>query len=353
MVGGRFYLFLLGFVVFVLGYLNYQVLKPFISPLAWAMVLSIILYPLYARILKYVRLRSVASAVALLIMLIVIFGPFSYITYLFSQEMKSLTQGLEKGTFDPLGAIMGHPVVNGLLQKVLHIFRVSEEEFQKALLDAMSKAGRESMGLITVGIGNAAVTVVNFFLMVISAFFFLTDGPRFFENISGYLPFTEAQQKRLIKQIRGIVVSTIHGGVIVAIIQALIGGFSFWLLGISSPVIWGFSMFLSSFVPVLGTFMVWGPVAGYLAFQGTYLKAVILVLIGVAAISSVDNIVRPLIIRGRLQMPMLLIFLSILGGIKFFGFIGFIMGPLVVALFISVLDMLRYIEENDSPVKSE
>jgi len=103
-------------------------------------------------------------------------------------------------------------------------------------------------------------------------------------------------------------------------------------------------MFFSSFIPIVGTFVIWGPGSAYLFLKGFYLKGFILILIGIFVISMVDNILRPLIVRGKTKMPTLLIFFSILGGIKLFGFVGIIMGPLVLALFISVLEIFRYSE---------
>jgi predicted PurR-regulated permease PerM len=181
--------------------------------------------------------------------------------------------------------------------------------------------------------------------MILSIFFFLEGGSEFVEGLGKYIPFSKRQRERLIKQTRDIIVSTIYGGVTVAIAQAIMGGIAFSLLGVPSPVLWGFAMFIASFVPLLGTFAIWGPVAVYLFFKGMILNSIILAIVGVVAISSVDNIIRPLIIRGKMQMPTLAIFFSILGGIKVFGFIGFIMGPLVLALFISVIQMLQFVEE--------
>lgn len=136
-----------------------------------------------------------------------------------------------------------------------------------------------------------------------------------------------------------------YGGVTVAAAQGIIGGVLFGVLGIPSPVLWGLAMFIASFVPMVGTFIVWGPAAGYLFFQGLYLKGIILVLLSIFAISSIDNVIRPLIMKGKTKMPVIAIFFSILGGVKVFGFIGLIVGPLVFALFVSVFEILRYSEE--------
>ncbi len=213
------------------------------------------------------------------------------------------------------------------------------------IIDNVSLFGKSLVGGITGSIGNVASALTDFILIILSIFFFLEGGPEFVKGIDKYIPFSKRQRERLIKQTRDIIVSTIYGGVIVSLAQAIMGGIAFSLLSVPSPVLWGFAMFIASFLPLLGTFIVWGPVAAYLFFKGMILKGIILVMIGIVVISSVDNILRPIIIRGKIQMPTLAIFFSILGGIKVFGFIGFIMGPLVLALFISVIQMLQLVEE--------
>jgi predicted PurR-regulated permease PerM len=181
---------------------------------------------------------------------------------------------------------------------------------------------------------------------MLSIFFFFVEGPELLDRFSTFMPFSKRQRERLINQTRDIVMSTIYGGITIAVIQGMMGGIAFSLLGISSPVMWGLAMCISSFIPLVGTLVVWGPAVGYLAFQGFFWKAFILLIVGVAGISSVDSFLRPLLIRGRIKLPTLAIFFSILGGIKLFGFVGFIMGPLVLALFISVLEILRYTDKD-------
>jgi predicted PurR-regulated permease PerM len=194
-------------------------------------------------------------------------------------------------------------------------------------------------------LGNVASAAIDFIFMVLSIFFLLEDGPRFVEKVGNYIPFSKRQQERLLSQTKGIVVSTIYGGVTVAVIQGVIGGVAFAILKIPSPVVWGTAMFIASFIPLVGTFVIWGPAVLYLVFQGSLWKGITLLLIGIFGISAADNVLRPLIMRDKMQMPILAIFFSILGGIKLFGFIGFIMGPLVLALFVSVFEIFRYSEE--------
>jgi predicted PurR-regulated permease PerM len=341
----RFYNLVLIFIVVVLGYLSYNILSPFLSPIMWAVVLSLVFYPLYAFILKYVKYKSLASILTLLAIFLILIGPFSYFAYLLTQETVNLVNRIQNGG-DLLQGFLTHPVVSAVIRKLLVVLRMTEAEFYKAVSDGIVGIAKESTGLIKTGFGNIVAGGVNFVFMLLSIFFFLEDGPAFIQKAESFMPFSRRQRDRLLKQTKDIVVSTIYGGVVVAMTQGVIGGIAFAFLGIHSPVVWGLAMFVASFVPVVGTFVVWGPMVIYLFFEGLYMKGVILILVGVVAISSVDNILRPLIIKGKMKMPTVAIFFSILGGIKLFGFIGFILGPLVLALFVSVFDIFRYSEDD-------
>jgi predicted PurR-regulated permease PerM len=315
---------------------------------AWAIVLSIVFYPLYSFSLKFVKWQFVASFITLCVILLLIFGPFSYLSYLLTQELNSLIENIKAGEFDTMGKILQHPAIKKIVYKVLSLFNMSEGDFQQAISNNISELGKQSIGIIKSGLGNVATAALDFVFMLLSTFFLLEDGPAFLEKFSSYMPFSKKEREKLTKQVKDIVISTIYGGITIAIVQGLIGGFTLALLGVHSPVVWGISIFIASFIPLLGTFIVWGPIAGYLFLQGLFLKGTILVLVGILGISMADNILRPIIIKGKVQMPTLVIFFSILGGIKLFGFIGFIMGPLVLALFMSIVEVFRYSEEQAS-----
>jgi predicted PurR-regulated permease PerM len=349
----KFYFIIMAFIMLVLGYLTYQIISPFLSSIMWAIVLSILFNPVYTFIHKYVKYKSAASLLTLIIILIILFGPFSYLSYLIAQEAMSLMGSIESGSLDSLKTLLKHPAANTMIKKVLLLFHVTEHEFQKALIENLTKIGKESTGLIQAGLGNIVTGIINFVFMILSTFFFLGDGPEFIEKISNFMPFSKKQKDRLLRQTKNIIVSTMYGGVTVAAAQGIIGGILFAALGIPSAVLWGLTMFMASFIPMVGTFIIWGPAAGYLFFEGLYLKGTIMVLAGVFAISSADNILRPLIMKGKTKMPVLAIFFSILGGIKLFGFIGLIVGPLVFALFVSVFEIFSYSENQTEEQKAD
>ncbi len=351
----RFYNFVLIIIVILLGYLSYKTLDPFLSPIMWAIVLSLIFYPVYAYILKHVRYKSVASVATLFIIILILIGPFSYFTYMLSQELINLVshfQGQNDNT-NIIQSLLAHPLVNSVVQKLLAAFNITEQELYTTISTNLVNFAKQSTGLIKSGFGNILAGGMNFILVLFSIFFFLEDGPVFIEKLENFMPFSHKQRTRLLRQTKDIVISTIYGGIIVGMAQGLIGGITFAALGIHSPVFWGLAMFVTSFLPVVGSFIIWGPAVAYLLFQTSYLKAIVLLIVGILIIGMVDNILRPLIVGGKMKMPTIVIFFSILGGIQVFGFIGLILGPLVLALFVSVFEIFRYSEEERCRVSRE
>ncbi|MGQ9569751.1 MAG: AI-2E family transporter [Thermodesulfovibrionales bacterium] len=340
----RFYLFAVITLIIILGLLTYQILKPFLTPVAWAIVFSITFYPVYVFILKYLRWKSIAAILTLTIILILILGPFSYLTYLLVIELKDLSDYLETGKLEALGDILQHPSIKSITNSILSTFNLSEEELNKAIIENISRLGKEIVLKITKGATNIVTVSLDLIFMVFSIFFFLRDGPEFLSKVRDYMPFSETQKDRLVKQIRDIIISTIYGGVAVSIIQGTIAGLSFFFIGIPTPVVWGLATSIASFVPLLGASSIWVPATIYLFLNEAILKGFILAIIGLFGISLVDNILKPIIIGGRTKMPILVIFFSVLGGIKLFGLIGLIIGPLVIALFISVVEIFRSVE---------
>lgn len=346
MPNNRFYLITITALLLLLGYLTYQISRPFLAPIAWAIVISIVFYPLYAYILRFVKWKPVASFIVLLIVIMIIIGPFSYTSYLLLDEVRNLSGSIDSGQIDSVKNVLSHPAVRSFLKKyggMLHI-TVSEEELQKTIIENISGIGRSLLSMVPGGLGNVMGAAVNFVFMIFAVFFILKDGAGFLKMVRDYLPFSADHSNRLAVQIRDIIVSTIYGGVVVAILQGIIGGIAYALLGTHAPVLWGLATAIASFIPLLGTFAVWGVISAYFFIQGMAWKGFVLVFVGVFGISMVDNILKPVIIGSKTKMHILVIFFSVLGGINFFGLIGLIMGPLVVAVFVSLVKIFRSIE---------
>lgn len=347
MAVNRFYFVSLIFLAVFLGYLNYQVWKPFLTPIAWAIVLSILFYPFYGFFLKYIRQRSIASFLTLCVILAIIIGPFSYLTFLLVKELRALSDYMASGKLDVIKNVLQHPSVMSVVEKVTSLLNLTPVELNKAIAENLSRLGKDLVGNLTKGVREILTVTFHFFIMAFSIFFFLKDGPTIFRNAKDFLPFSEKQKERLVNRGRDLIISTIYGGVIVAMLQGALGGVAFAIVGITSPILWGSMMALASFLPVVGPFIIWAPAALYLLFDGAIFRGISLAVMGALGISLVDNLLRSLIIGNRTKMPFLAIFFSVLGGIKLFGIIGFIMGPMVLVLFLSVIEIFRSMEESN------
>lgn len=339
----KFFLFMMLFLILLLGYLSYQVVAPFLIALLWATVFSIVFYPVYVLVLRYVKRDWVASLFTLVLILFVLIGPLSYLAYVLAGEIKELVERAQYGPFT-IQDFLGHPKVAWLLERLKSIPAVGDIDVEKMILHGLAALRAGIMNLVSGGAKNVLHVIFNFVLMSFSVFFLLKDGPGFIKRIRNYLPFSEKQKDKLERQIKGMVVSTIYGGVLIALVQGTLGGIAFFALGVASPVFWGSVMSIMSFVPAIGTAGVWAPAAFYLFMTGDVVKGIIMVAAGGLVISSIDNVLKPVIISGRTKMHTLLIFFSVLGGINFFGIIGFILGPLTLALFLSVLEIFVHAE---------
>lgn len=343
MLEKRFSSYALLAIAILLGYLTYLIFRSFLTPIAWAIVFSIVFYPVYRFILRFVKWPGPAAAVTVVVILAVILGPFSYLTYLLASELSNIS--FEGASPQGVARILDHSYVKPLLTKILSVLDISSAQFKRSIVQNTAGIGQKLLAYLPGKLSDIAGATASFAFMALTLFFLLKDGARLLEKARSYMPFSTEQKERLTRQMQDIIISTIYGGVAVGVVQGIIGFIGFMVVGFHSPVLWGLAITIASFIPLVGCFIVWGPAVIYL-FLTAHIKAgIILALIGVFGISMVDNVLRPIIIQGRVQLPFLLIFFSVLGGIGVFGIIGLVMGPLVFALFISVLDIFKSEEE--------
>jgi predicted PurR-regulated permease PerM len=334
----KFQLLTLSGLVLLLGYVTYLIFKPFFVPIGWAIVFAIVLYPVHNFFLRYLKVGSLSAVLILILILLITLGPLSYVSYQLAVELQNTS--FEHATEEILG-LFNHPLIQPLVERILSLFSITEAEFRVSVIANLTRLGKNLLGLAGGRIGDVITGAFDFVLMAFTLFFLLKDGPKFIEKLRDYMPFPEAEKRQLTKQMKDIIVSTIYGGVVVALTQGLIGVIAFASVGIRAPVLWGMAMSITSFIPIAGCAIVWVPATLYLFVKGMTTQAIILASIGLFAISTVDNVLRPIIIRGRVSMPLVLVFFSVFGGIQVFGLLGLVLGPLVVAIFVSVVGIIR------------
>jgi predicted PurR-regulated permease PerM len=188
--------------------------------------------------------------------------------------------------------------------------------------------------------------VIGFFFTLLSLYYLFKDGDHFVERLKKTIPIPAKQRDLLIERFRHMVRATIYGGLLIALIQGLIGGIAFWVLGLHSPVLWGTAMAFFSFIPLGGTAFIWVPASIFLFIKGSVVQGIILLIIGVFGISMVDNFLRPHFISSRTNIHPLLLFFAVLGGIQAFGLVGVVLGPLVATLCLTLIEI--YTEETNT-----
>lgn len=341
----RFYVFTLLFLLGALGYLTYEIMSPFFTAIAWSIVVSIIFYPVFAFISRHVRIRGIAAGMTVILILIVLIGPITYLTLMLIDEMQIVAAKINDANVGSLSLIVKKLYSSALFDKIRSYSGASDLISEEVILENVKKVGKGLLSEFSMRIPNILAAGIDFIFVLFTTFFLFKDGPGLLSKTKDYMPFNDVQKERIAGQIKDMIVSTVYGGVIVAIIQGILGGIAYAFMGIEAPVMWGMAMSVMSFVPLLGTFAIWGPTSLYLIIEHNYTQGIGLLLFGVFVISMVDNILKPLIIGSRTKMPTIVILFSVLGGIKLFGVIGLIMGPLITAVFISVFEIFRHTED--------
>ncbi|MDD0843312.1 AI-2E family transporter [Pseudomonas sp. Gutcm_11s] len=320
------------------------ILLPFWGALFWAVVLSVLFAPLQRRLaLRFGGRGNLSALLTLLICLLVAILPMILTSLALVNEGSAIYQRIEKGELD-IGAYVESfkEVLPEAVQRLLE--RIGLGDFD-ALRDRLAKGamqGSEFLATKAFDIGqNTFQFLVGFFVMLYLLYFFLRDGPELARTVRTAVPLEESLKRRLQIKVTRVVRATVKGNLVVAAVQGLLGGLIFWMLGISSPLLWGVLMALLSLLPAVGCGLVWGPVALYMLAQGEVLKGSVLVAFGVLVIGLVDNILRPILVGKDTRMPDYLVLISTLGGLTLFGLNGFVIGPLIAALFIASWDLYR------------
>lgn len=333
-------------IFIILIYLFYKIIEPFILPLFWAGVLALLLYPLYEYLTKALRnRRGVSSVIMTMLTILVIVLPLGIIITTLIVEMLAVYQGTkDQIEVAKMAAILerlrAHIPIN-FFQKLEKRFGIGEIRLEEEVLKGIGTMSGYLLNQVQNIAKNVGMLIFNFAIMIFALFFFFRDGRRLCEDLMHLIPMTNEQKTRIFGRFYDMVYAVILGIVATAALQGLLAGLIFRVLGIAFPVLAGVVTFIFSLIPMLGAIAVWLPVGAYLLFTGELFQGIALFVLGGVLISSVDNILRPVVIGGRTKLNTLFLFLSIIGGIEAFGFSGIILGPILLATFVSFVEIYK------------
>ena len=332
------------FFAFLSIYLLYVILSPFLPSLIWAVLLAIVFYPLFGKLQRFIRKGILSALIMTLVVLFVIVLPFSLLIVSLAAEIVDVYHWVQK--MIETGQIQAYledlkriPFLEWLLLRLNPYVDFSQIDPVSYLLKNLQQVSTFLFNHTTKILKGLSTFAVGFFFTLLSLYYFFKDGNRLFESLKEMIPVPSKEKELLIHRFKDMVYATIYGGILIAVIQGILGGFSFWGLGFSSPVFWGSVMVFLSFIPVGGTALVWIPASIFLFIQGAFVKGIILLGLGVFVISMVDNLLRPYFLSSRTNIHPLLLFFAVLGGIDAFGLIGLVAGPLIVTIFLTLVEI--------------
>ncbi|GAA5647058.1 MULTISPECIES: AI-2E family transporter [Vibrio] len=318
------------------GIACYLLVEPYINSIVMAFIISMLMIPIHngleARMPNH---RNIAALISCVILTFIIVIPLLFVFAAIVQQGSLFSQNLYAWvTGGGIQEIFQHPwVVKGLsvINNYLPFDAIKPQEIAQKAAQLATSLGTNLVGISAKILGDATNFLMNFFLMLFVLFFLLRDREHIISSIRHILPLSRSQEDKLLDEIEQVSKSAVMGSFLTAIAQGLAGGIGMWLAGFPG-LFWGTMMGFASFIPVVGTALIWIPATAYLFLTGDTTWAIFLAVWSIAIVGSIDNLLRPLLMQGSAGMSTLLIFFSLLGGIHLFGLIGLIYGPLIFAI---------------------
>lgn len=338
-------------LLLVLGVLSFLVFKPFASYTFMGLLLAYAAYPVFTWLRDVLGYPRVASAIVVLAIFAVFIGPLVFVTIALVQDLTSIARSLSPTEV--------RNMVELVLRRAYTLMGRDVPETGFAT-DVLARVVPTVQSYVTAQISNIFVVLsrmfVGLFIMAFVIYYALVDGPKLLDYSRSVMPLTEVQSEHLINRVKATVDAAFLGQIVVSVAQGAVGALGFAIFGVPNPIFWGFVMIILAVIPFVGAFLVWAPAAVIMLALGNTVSGVGLLLWGFLPVSLVDNWLRPYFIGSRAEIHPAIVLLGVMGGLLVFGFIGFVIGPLVLAMFIAVLNFWRkdylpmYMEEVEAPV---
>jgi predicted PurR-regulated permease PerM len=317
-------------------YLCWLMLRPFMGVLAWAIVLVIVFYPVHKKIANRIRRRSLSALVSCALVVLVFVLPLTMLVVAVIQELGKVVPNLPTNLSELLSrqpAILGS--LTQWMQARLGIDILGLQDF---FIQQFRNLSERLLGASFSIVGNIVTSVVKAFFVIFTMYYLFRDADKIVDKLPDALPLSREQSEALIFRTQQVVSASVYGVVTIAALQGLLAGLAYWILGIPSPVLWAVLTAFVCMIPIAGSFLVWVPLAIYLIVTGHWTKAVLLIVWGGLVISTIDNLLRPKLVGNQTRLHELFIFFSVLGGISVFGLLGIVLGPVVLAITLGLLE---------------
>ena len=338
------FLLLLSIVTIAFGW----ILLPYAGAIFWGVILAIVFAPVYRWVLAKTKGRAtLASILVLLLIVVMVILPLSLISGALVNQAASVVEMVRAGDITVagfFGKVMD--VLPGWVVNLLDRFNLTN---LASLQDKLTAGASQVSQAVAVKAINVGMYTFDFLtslgILLYLLFFLLRDGAALTARIRAAIPLSRKYKQRLFNNFTTVIRATVKGNILIAIAQGALGGLIFWFLDVRAALLWGVLMAFLSLLPAIGAALVWAPVAVYFLATGSIWQGVTLIAFGVLVIGLVDNLLRPVLVGKDTRMPDYVVLLSTVGGMALFGLHGFVIGPIVAAMFIAAWDLFATASE--------
>lgn len=343
-------------VVVVAGFML-MLLWPFLASIAWAGVFALAAHPIHRRFVKWTGDRkNLAAFLSTTLVVLLIATPLVVLLILFAGEavgvLTTVQASIAQGKLPGVDQALANPAIAKLLERVRPLLQGTD--IQATVIAGLKAASGLAVQLSKTALTNLFLTTMKFFVMAIVLFFAFRDGAKIVAEGWAGVPLKPRDKSIIEDTVKRVVTAVLYGIVLTCVLQGILGGIGFAIVGLPSPIFFGAIMILAAFIPILGAAIVWVPAVLYLFATGDATKALILTVWCILVVSSIDNVVRPFFISGKAKIPIIVVALGVLGGLISFGFLGIILGPLAFCLALELFriykeDLMRERQTSEAP----
>jgi predicted PurR-regulated permease PerM len=326
----------------LLAYLCFRIVQPFLTAIAWAAILAIVFAPLHADISRKFKNAQLSALLSTLLTTLVAVLPLLLLVLAISREVAqgvNQVRGSTANFTDWEAGLARMRYVGPAWQWLQEHFKQLNPDASDTLSSTAQYVGSVALNIFKGAITNLSAFVLNVVLVAFTLFFFFRDGATIVGHLKRAVPIDSVTADEVLQTITEVVRASINGIAVISLIKGILAGLAFWILGLHSPALWGAVGAVASLIPLVGIALVWMPAAIVLWIQGHVVKALILAVWGATVLSLIDNILYPFLVKGQVRLHTLLVFFSAMGGLAVFGFLGFVLGPVVTTLAMTLIEV--------------
>ena len=334
-------MFLLGLTAVAL-YFCYVLISPFLKPIIFSAVLAVLFFPLHSQIRRRIRSRTVSALFSTLVVILLITLITVFLGRAIATGLRDIYQSLSNsGAGTERLSLYFIYLFDRAIEFASRYLPVSIPDLRAATLNQAEKGVALLLNITAGALGSITSLIANALIAFFILFFFFRDGRTMLRRASVLLPLRRDQARRLFARVKETLHAIVYGTLAMAALQGALTGVAFWILGVSSPVLWAIVTALCALLPLIGTAIVLLPAISMLIFSGHWIKGLILLAWSLVVVHPVDNLLRPYLIGGRTRLSTLYVFFALLGGLKTFGALGVFIGPIVLAITWALFKFLR------------